>query len=217
MPQIRAGLFITLEGGEGSGKSTLLSGLARIISAEGISLVQTREPGGTVLAEAVRTLALHPPDGHHWSPIAEALLMNAARTSHLEELIRPSLSNGSWVLSDRFSDSTLAYQSIGGVPIDTLRMMEAATLGETRPDITLILDAPPNELVARRQSREQALDAFEARPSSFHLAVRDRFLEIAETDPKRYIVLDALKPAEHVLAQAWAAIATLADEKEKNQ
>jgi len=133
--------------------------------------------------------------------------MNAARANHLDDLIRPSLANGSWVLSDRFSDSTLAYQSIGGVPLETLRMLEAAVLGDTVPNITLVLDAPPSGLIERRQSRGEPLDAFEARPLTFHEAVRERFMTIAMTDPNRYIVLDALAAPEDVLKAAWSAIA----------
>ena len=206
MPKVKRGLFVTLEGGEGTGKSTLLSGLAKVITSQGISLVKTREPGGTLLAESVRALALHPPDGQQWSPIAQALLMNAARASHVEDLLRPALCNGSWVLSDRFSDSTLAYQSIGGVPMHILRMLEAAVLADTVPDITLILDAPPSALIDRRRSRGETLDIFETKPLEFHIAVRESFLAIAKQNAERYIVLDALKPAEDVLAEAWAAV-----------
>jgi dTMP kinase len=202
----KTGLFITLEGGEGTGKSTLLSGLAERMSSFGKTVVTTREPGGTILAEAVRELALHPPESQSWSPMAEALLMNAARANHLDDLIRPSLLKGHWVLSDRFSDSTLAYQSIGGVPLETLRMIETAVLGDTTPDMTFVLDAPPEALITRRKNRGVKLDAFEARPLAFHDAVRERFLAIAKGDPARYIVLDALAPADAVLAQAWSAI-----------
>ncbi len=206
MTMANRGRFITLEGGEGAGKSTLLAGLVDRLAERNIATVQTREPGGTPLAETVRTLALHPPEGNKWSPMAEALLMNAARSNHLDERIRPALSRGDWVLCDRFSDSTLAYQSIGGVPIQTLRMMEASVLKDTVPDLTLILDAPPGELIARRADRGAPLDAFEARPQDFHDAVRAAFLTIAESDPTRYLVLDALAPAASVLDTAWSAI-----------
>lgn len=202
----RPALFITLEGGEGAGKSTLLSGLAGRIEALGVTVIKTREPGGTPLAESVRNLALHPPEGHHWSPLAQSLLMNAARTNHLDTLIRPALARGDWVLSDRFSDSTLAYQSIGGVPMETLRLMETAVLGDTAPHITLILDAPPSALIERRQSRGETLDVFEARPLEFHNAVRAQFLAIAKHDPDRYKVLDALAAPKDVLIAAWSAI-----------
>jgi len=208
MTTAESGQFITLEGGEGVGKSTLLSGLANRLETLGIHVVKTREPGGTPLAETVRNLALHPPNGAKWSPLAEALLMNAARASHLDDLVRPALVRGDWVLCDRFSDSTLAYQSIGGVPIETLRAMEASVLKQTVPDLTLILDASPAQLIERRQSRGEPLDVFEARPQEFHNAVRDAFLTIAESDSARYVVLDAMAPAAEVLEVAWAEIAT---------
>ncbi|MEO9970086.1 MAG: dTMP kinase [Hyphomonadaceae bacterium] len=201
------GRFITLEGGEGSGKSTLLTGLTARTEALGIQVVRTREPGGTPLAESVRALALHPPDGQNWSPLAEALLMNAARASHLDELIRPSLDAGHWVLCDRFSDSTLAYQSVGGVPMATLRAMETSVLKNTAPDLTLILDAAPEDLIERRRSRGEALDVFEARPQAFHTAVRNAFVSIAHSDPSRYVLIDALASADDVLDAAWSAIA----------
>ena len=112
MANQKSGLFITFEGGEGAGKSTLFQALAKRLEADGIRVITTREPGGTPLAEAVRALALHPPQGETWSPLAEALLMNAARADHLSKLIRPSLQQGTYILSDRFSDSTRAYQSV---------------------------------------------------------------------------------------------------------
>lgn len=200
------GRFITLEGGEGVGKSTLLSGLSARMAALGLRIIQTREPGGTPLAEAVRTLALHPPGGQHWSPLAEAFLMNAARDNHLDELIRPSLDRGDWVLCDRFSDSTIAYQSIGGVPTEILRAMEASVLGNTEPDLTLILDAPPEELLERRRSRGETLDVFEARPQEFHVSVREAFVAVAHSDPIRYVLVDALGSEAQVLDAAWTAI-----------
>ena len=206
MTTVDRGRFITLEGGEGAGKSTLLAGLVERLKAQNITTIRTREPGGTPLAESVRSLALHPPNGNKWSPLAEALLMNAARANHLDERIRPALLRGDWVLCDRFSDSTLAYQSIGGVPMPTLRAMEASVLNDTVPDLTLILDAPPSELISRRADRGEPLDAFEARPQDFHDAVRAVFLQIADSDPARYVVLDALEPADSVLEDAWRAV-----------
>ena len=162
------GRFVTLEGGEGSGKSTLLEGLTKRAQALGISSIKTREPGGTPLAEELREIVLNPPKGERWSPMAEALLINAARTDHLEKKIRPALEAGQWVFCDRFSDSTLAYQSIGdGVSMPTLLTMEAMVLEYSRPDITLILDAPPEKLLERRVKRGGAVDTFEERPMRF--------------------------------------------------
>ena len=141
-----AGRFITLEGGEGTGKSTLIAGLAYMLRARGMACIVTREPGGTPLAEQVRDLALNPPEGESWSPLAQALLMNAAREDHLERQIRPALRAGRWVLCDRFADSTRAYQSIDGVSMNTLLAFERAVVKDTRPDLTLILDADPELL-----------------------------------------------------------------------
>lgn len=202
------GCFVTLEGGEGSGKSTLLAALATRAKAHNIDVVATREPGGTPLAEALRDLALNPIKGERWSPMAEALLMNAARSDHLETKIRPALEAGQWVLCDRFSDSTLAYQSIDqGVSQATLLTMEAFVVENTRPDVTLILDAPPEKLLARRQARGGTHDTFEARPIAYHRQVREAFLNIARKWPNRCIVLDATKTPERLLEEAWAAIA----------
>ena len=201
------GCFITLEGGEGSGKSTLISALAARAHEHHINVVTTREPGGTPLAEALRNLALNPAKGESWSPMAEALLMNAARSDHLDKKIRPALQAGQWVLCDRFSDSTLAYQSVDhGVSQSTLLTMEALVVESTRPDVTLILDAPPEKLLERRQARGSASDAFEKRPMAYHRKVREAFLSIARKWPERCIVLDATQTPERLLEEAWAAI-----------
>ena len=201
------GLFVTLEGGEGAGKSTLLAGLMARCAQNGIDVTETREPGGTPLAEQIRALVLNPPESQVISPLAEALMLNAARQDHLEKRIRPALASGRMVICDRFSDSTRAYQgAMGGVSPGLLRSLESSVLGETRPDLTLILDADPEALVERRKARGGALDAFEARPLSFHTAVRDAFVEIAGEDPDRCIMLNALRTPERLLDEAWAAI-----------
>ncbi|MEO0883188.1 MAG: dTMP kinase [Pseudomonadota bacterium] len=201
------GRFVTLEGGEGSGKSTLIAGLAERAKAHDISAEVTREPGGTPLAEALRKLALTPPHGETWSPLAEALLMNAARADHLEKRIRPALERGQWVLCDRFADSTIAYQSAdGSVSMPTLLTLEATVLEWSRPDLTLILDAPPEALLKRRKTRPANDDIFETRPMAFHRAVRNAFLQIAQRNPERCVVLDAEQAPGRLLEEAWAAI-----------
>ena len=199
------GRFITLEGGEGTGKSTLIAGLERALSARGHEIVVTREPGGTVLAEAVRELALHPPEGQSWSPLAHALLMNTAREDHLKKLIRPALSRGAWVICDRFADSTRAYQSIDGVDAEDLLTIETIIVGETRPDLTLILDAAPEALAERRRQRDVS-DVFERKAAAFHTRVREAFLAIAEAEPDRCVVIDALVKPDAVLNTALQAI-----------
>jgi dTMP kinase len=204
------GRFITLEGGEGTGKSTLIAGLERALSARGHDVVVTREPGGTKLAEAVRKLALHPPEDQAWSPLAHALLMNTSRDDHLRNLIRPALARGSWVICDRFADSTRAYQSIDGVTPEELLAIEAIVVGDTHPDLTLILDAAPDALAERRHQRNVS-DVFERKATEFHERVRSAFLEIAESEPERCVVLDALGSPDQVLTAALNAIDTRLD------
>jgi dTMP kinase len=203
------GLFITLEGGEGTGKSTLLAALMRDLSERGHDCVRTREPGGSVLAEKVRDLVLHPPGSEAWTPLAQALLMNAARADHIRTLIAPALAAGQIVLCDRFADSTRVYQGVcGGVPLQTLISMESAVLASTRPDLTLILDAPVDLTQTRRATRG-VTDAFERQPAEFHNKVRDGFRAIAADEPQRCHLIDAALPPQDVLRAALAVIVPL--------
>ena len=207
MADTKRGRFITLEGGEGVGKSTLQSALAERLAATGLDVVTTREPGGTPLAELVRDLALHPPPGNYWSSMAEALLMNAARSDHLDRVIRPALESGKWVICDRFSDSTRVYQSVkGGVPLDVLKSFEASVIGETQPDLTFVLDAPPSTTDARRENRSQVKDSFESRSSAFHTEVRAAFIDLAKSEPKRCRLIDASEEASVVADAVWSEI-----------
>jgi len=196
-----AGRFITLEGGEGTGKSTLIQGLRATLVNRGLDVLVTREPGGTPLAEQIRTLALSPPDDLNWSPLSHALLMNTSREDHLTKVIRPALAQGTWILCDRFADSTRAYQSIDGVDTNTLLQIERIVVGETRPDLTLVLDAAPEALASRRQARGVS-DVFEARDMNFHNQIRAAFIEIAEAEPGRCAIIDALQSPPAVLARA---------------
>ncbi|MEL7033828.1 MAG: dTMP kinase [Pseudomonadota bacterium] len=202
---IKTGRFITLEGGEGTGKSTLIQGLKTEFERRGLNVCVTREPGGTLLAEHVRALALNPPENEIWSPLSHALLMNTARSDHLQKLIRPALARGDWVLCDRFADSTRAYQSIDGVSLETLMTIENAVIGETQPDMTLVLDAEPAALAERRNQRGTQ-DVFEAKDLAFHEKVRAAFLAIADAEPDRCVVLNALQSPPQVLASALEAI-----------
>ena len=199
------GHFITLEGGEGTGKSTLIAGLSEALRARGHSVIVTREPGGTKLAEDVRALALNPPAGETWSPLSHALLMNTARDDHLNKLIRPALARGDWVLCDRFADSTRAYQRVDGQDIETLLKIEHAVVRETQPDLTLVLDGAPESLAERRRERG-VQDVFEQKDLEFHANIRAAFLEIAEGEPDRCVVIDALRTPEQVLVEALSAI-----------
>ena len=199
------GRFITLEGGEGTGKSTLIAGLYAALRNRGLTVIVTREPGGTKLAEEVRALALNPPAGETWSSLSHALLMNTARDDHLNKLIRPALERGDWVLCDRFADSTRAYQRVDGQDIETLLKIEHAVVRETRPDLTLVLDGAPEDLAERRRERG-VQDVFEQKDLEFHASIRAAFLEIAESEPDRCVVIDALQAPEQVLAQALSVI-----------
>ncbi len=202
-----AGALITLEGGEGAGKSTLLRGLVVALEARGTDIVATREPGGTPLAEAIRALVLTPPDGAARSALVEALLMNAARADHVERLIAPALRAGRTVISDRYADSTRVYQSLGaGVPMAQLIALETMVTRDARPDLTLILDADPGDLLTRRAGRGTASDVFEDRDMAFHRAVRQGFLEIAEAEPDRCEVLDACAEPGLLLDKALALV-----------
>ncbi|MEL6692198.1 MAG: dTMP kinase [Pseudomonadota bacterium] len=195
------GRFITLEGGEGTGKSTLIAGLSEALKERGHQVIVTREPGGTPLAEDVRSLALNPPAGESWSPLSHALLMNTARDDHLNKLIRPALERGDWVLCDRFADSTRAYQRVDGQDIGTLLKIEQAVVRDTRPDLTLILDGAPEDLAERRRERG-VKDVFEQKDLEFHSSIRAAFLEIAGDEPERCVVIDALQSPANVLEEA---------------
>jgi dTMP kinase len=202
------GRFITLEGGEGVGKSTLAAALEARLSARGVEVVRTREPGGTPGAEAIRRLILNSPaEVTGWEPIAETLLFYAARTDHLDKLIRPALSAGSWVICDRFSDSTRAYQAAAGhVPSEHIETIDRICVGDTTPDITLILDLPLSVARERMTARAIDKDAIESRVQSYHEAVHKAFLDIARANPQRCVVLDASVAPDALAASALAAI-----------
>lgn len=207
-------MFITLEGGEGSGKSTLIQALAARLSADGLEVVTTREPGGTPLAESIRELALRPPTETPFSPLAEALLMNAARDDHLKELIRPALARGAWVVCDRFADSTRVYQGIaGGISPALLNLIEKDVIGPTSPDLTLVLDVPVDIAIQRRIDRGANTDVFESRGLEFHERVRAAFLEIAENNSERAKIIDASQTIAEVFDDAWSLISQLKDKK----
>jgi dTMP kinase len=192
------GRFITLEGGEGAGKSTQARRLAAHLSARGIPVLVTREPGGSAGAEKIRGLLL---DGQGFDAVAEAMLMFAARREHVTATIRPALAAGMWVISDRFADSTRAYQCHGqGVPGEVYRRLADLALEGLAPDLTLILDIPPEAGMARAASRGVAADRYERLDQGFHARVRAGFLAIAAAEPGRCAVVDATGDAEAVFA-----------------
>ncbi len=187
------GRFITLEGGEGVGKSTLAAALVSRLADRGVKTVRTREPGGSPGAEALRRLILTPPpELDAWGPLTEALMFYAARRDHLEKLIRPALESGAWVICDRFSDSTRAYQAAaGGVVRDEIEALERICVGANGPDLTLVLDLPLSAARARMTARAAKEDAIELRGAEYHERVRQAFLDIARASPQRCAVLDA--------------------------
>ncbi|MEA1942932.1 MAG: dTMP kinase [Pseudomonadota bacterium] len=200
------GKFLTLEGGEGAGKTTLIRTLESWLKDRGIEVVMTREPGGTPGAEQLRDILLKGATDR-WSPVTEALLMYAARVDHVERLIEPALARGAWVISDRFADSTMAYQgTAGGVPVERIRQLHAAALGDFNPDLTLILDLDPRTGLERTVSRGEDATRFERFDADFHARLRQAFLDIAAHEPERCMVLDAGEPPEAVAAAARAAI-----------
>lgn len=173
----------------------------------------TREPGGTPTAETLRDIAL----SGGISSLTTALIMNAARRDHLEKTIRPALAGGTWVICDRFSDSTRAYQSAtGGIDPIVLDELEAMTVEDNQPDLTLILDAPPEDLIERRHARGLPTDTFEARDLEFHQTIRAEFLGIADRNPARCRVLNALLPEEELASAAIAALEAFQDARGKD-
>jgi dTMP kinase len=203
---VASGRFITLEGGEGAGKSTQARRLADRLAARGVTAVVTREPGGSPGAELVREL-LVTGNADRWSPITETLLMYAARRDHIERTIAPALAAGDWVVSDRFADSTRAYQGAGGgAPGSLIQALERYVLGETRPDLTLILDLPVETGLARAAARAHAETRFEAKGEAFHQRLREGFLAIARVERDRCAVIDAAQDIDAVEAAVWAAV-----------
>lgn len=194
------GLFITVEGGEGVGKSTNIAFLEKQLVGRGVDLVVTREPGGSSLGERVRQLLLAV-DEEAIDAMAELLLVFAARAQHISTLIEPTLAAGKWVLCDRFTDATYAYQCGGrGIDRATVSALEQLVQGEVRPDCTLLLDAPVSTGMARAQGRGE-LDRFEREELAFFERVRATYLELAQTSSGRYRIIDASQPLEAVQQQ----------------
>ncbi len=197
------GRFVTLEGGEGAGKSTQAGRLVAALAAEGIPVLRTREPGGAPGAEAIRTVLL---GQGPWDGIAECMLHFAARREHVERTIRPALQAGTWVVSDRFADSTLAYQCFGqGVPRRVFDALAAVALEGLRPDLTLVLEIDPRAGLARAAARGDA-NRYEAMDAAFHARVRDGFRAIAAAEPDRCLLLDATDTPEGVAGEILKAV-----------
>ncbi|MGB3752756.1 MAG: dTMP kinase [Parerythrobacter sp.] len=204
------GRFITLEGGEGTGKSTQARLLASTLRDTGRDVLITREPGGTIGAEAIRTLLLSPPDGG-WNPRAEALLFAAARSNHVAALIEPALADGTWVVCDRFIDSSRAYQGVGNALGDAaINTLHELGSGGLLPDLTILIDVPPAVAHARVCARDGAdTDAIGGRDAAYHEAVVAAFLCFAKEDPSRFARVNGEGTIEAVQARIAGAVARL--------
>jgi dTMP kinase len=202
------GRFITFEGGEGSGKSTQIRALAERLDAAKLRAIVTREPGGSPGAEIIRHLVLSGV-GKLLGPDAETLLFAAARDDHVHSVILPALNQGIWVLCDRFSDSTRAYQGrLGHVAPAVLNAMERVTIGDLKPDLTIILDVPVEVGMQRAAARRGSgtPDRFEAEDIKFHQELRDAYRQIATEAPGRCVLIDANTDTATVAAGVWAAL-----------
>ncbi|MBL8266747.1 dTMP kinase [Steroidobacter sp.] len=207
---MNTGKFITIEGGEGVGKSTQIGRLRDFAAERGVEVVVTREPGGTRRAERIRELLLETSD-EAMPSTCELLLMFAARSTHLENVIRPALARGAWVICDRFTDATYAYQGGGrSLPVENIATLETMVQGTLRPDLTLLLDAPLEVSAARASARNAAAgtsDRFEQERREFFEKVRATYLDRARQEPQRFAVIDATQSLEAVTVAIQQAIA----------
>jgi dTMP kinase len=208
------GLFITLEGGEGTGKSTQIQRLYECLTEAGYTVVTTREPGGVDEAEALRDLLVRD-NGLAWSPIAECLMLFAGRSMHVENVIKPELAKGTIVISDRFTDSTRAYQGYGlGLPLETIEQCRALAIGDFEPDVTFILDLPvedglrrsKKQLAGTGDQREAGEGRYESREIEMHQRLRDGYLQIAREAPGRCIIVDANMDIDSVTQSLYTDI-----------
>lgn len=201
------GRFITIEGGEGAGKSTQIARLVSRLEAAGKTVLRTREPGGSPGAEAIRNLVVTGA-GDRWDGVTEALLMFAARRDHMRATVWPALARGDWVVSDRFADSSMAYQGHArGLGPDKIADLYAWTLGDFRPDLTLILDLPVETGLARARARAGDEQRFEGLDLDFHRKIAAGFHAIAAAEPERCRLVDGAGDIERTAGQLWAAVA----------
>ena len=205
-----SGKFITFEGGEGAGKSTQVKLLAERLRERGICVIETREPGGTQRGELIREFLLSG-KAKDYGAIGEAVLFSAAREDHVRALIAPALACGDWVLCDRFSDSTAAYQgAAGGVKPSLVRALERVSVDQTMPDLTFVLDLPPEIGLKRAAGRSGEgagqPDRFEGMDLAFHTALREAFLMIARERPERCVVIDGQQAQSAVAEHIWEVV-----------
>ncbi len=200
-------MFITFEGPDGSGKTTQFRRAVAALRAAGYDVVATREPGGTPISDQVREVLLNRPDNVAMSPQAEVLLFSASRAQHVAELIRPALAAGRIVVSDRFYDSTLAYQGYGyGLDIDALRAITAFATGGLTPDLTVFLDCPPEEGLRRRAAGRIEWNRLDDKPLDFHHRAYQGYQQLIAAEPGRWAVIDARQGPDQVFAQIVAAL-----------
>ena len=205
-PVNATGRFITLEGGEGAGKSTQISRLKSWLEGRGHAVVATREPGGSPGAEMIRKLLVEGPV-ERWDGTTEALLHFAARREHLRSTVGPALTRGAWVVSDRFADSTLAYQGYGhGIDRAIFQQLYDVAVGDFRPHLTVMLDLPIETGLARAAARRGTETRYESLPRDFHARVRKGFLEIAQREPKRCVVIDATGDVDTIAGNIARAV-----------
>ena len=203
-----SGLFITLEGGEGCGKSTQIALLKARLEADGHSVLQTREPGGTALGESIRNLLQHDASGHGMAAEAELLLFAAARAQHVRACIAPALADGRVVICDRFMDSTTVYQGVArSVDARQVEFINHFAVGATRPDLTILIDLPAEVSLARIQERgDRQLDRMEREAIEFYQAVRQGYLDLATEESGRFILLDGAQTIETLENKIWEAV-----------
>lgn len=198
--------FITLEGGEGTGKSTQAKRLAAKLGEHGIASIVTREPGGSPGAEQIRDLLVHGEPGR-WSALTETLLVFAARVDHVEKTIKPALASGKWVISDRFTDSTYAYQGVArGTDREIIRRVQSAAIGDFKPALTLMLDLPVSVGLERANARPGSENRFEQFDTAFHEKLRQAFLDIARKHGDRCVVIDASGGEDQVAELIWQSV-----------
>lgn len=203
------GLFIAFEGGDGAGKSTQAARLAEALASRGLTILRTREPGGTPIGEKLRSLVLD--HGHgHIDAHTEALIFAASRAAHASQVIRPALARGEVVLTDRYIDSSVAYQGAGrNLGTDAVRSLNEWATSGLQPDLTVLLDVDPADGRRRRTAGEAAEDRLESEADDFHATIRGAFLELAASRPDAYLVLPAVLPVQELAARILASVDVL--------